>query len=562
MARTTTIILLGSLAVAFVANATFGADMPISAKVTVVKPGKLAKLVSKSDTGFTLPAPGSAEDPTLHGATLTFFDTDLFGAGSASFTLDASGWAGLGQPAGQKGYRYKGQDDLSGGACASVLIKGSVIKAVCKGAEVTLTPPFANTEGVLLGMPAGTASSLRYCAELGGTEKKNDAKVMKRADASAPATCPELPSAFHPDDLIALADDALLGRNNDTPASAAARQLLIDRLSEFSTGLDTTQSGDAAFKQPFTQSGKNGTNILAVIPGSELPNEYVMVGAHYDHLGSNCRVVNVGDTVCNGATDNAAGVTAVLAIGRGIAALPTPPRRSVVLALWDAEEDGLLGSSYYRQHPVVPLANTVSYVNFDIQGANLLPSLKNFTFAVGAETGVGLPALVDQATSGATLSYRRLSYIFGQARSDYVNLIAGGVPTVFFSDSTGPCYHTNADEVSVVDFAKLEQQTRSAYDLTVELANTASPPAFMSPNPALATFADAVNLDEVLTAGLADLALFSPADQTHLMQIQAEIHGFVVDGEANFDSNDVTTMLLDTIDVVDLLTHTACDGFL
>ena len=88
-------------------------------------------------------------------------------------------------------------------------------------------------------------------------------------------------------------------------------------------GLDTTQTGDAAFKQPFVQSRKNGTNILAVIPGSELPNEYVFVGAHYDHLGDAAAPSTSGDTVCNGATDNAAGVAAALAIGRGIAALPT-----------------------------------------------------------------------------------------------------------------------------------------------------------------------------------------------------------------------------------------------
>ena len=286
-----------------------------------------------------------------------------------------------------------------------------------------------------------------------------------------------------------------------------------------------------------------------------------MVGAHYDHLGS-CRVVNVGDTVCNGATDNAAGVAAALAIGRGIAALPTPPRRSVIVALWDAEEDGLLGSFYYVGHPLVPLANTMAYVNFDIQGANLLPSLKNFTFAVGSETGIGLAALVDQAASGAPLDYRRLSFIFGQGRSDYLNLVNAGVPPVFFSDSTGPCYHTNGDEVAVVDFAKLEQQSRTAYETTLALANAVTPPGFVAPSSALATFADAVIIDEVLTAGLADLALFSPTDQTQLMQIQAEVHAIVADGAANFDSSDVLTVLTDTIDVVGLLTHTACDGFL
>ena len=94
-----------------------------------------------------------------------------------------------------------------------------------------------------------------------------------------------------------------------------------------------------------------------------------------------------GDTICNGATDNAAGVAATLAIGRAIATQSTPPRRSVILAFWDREEDGLLGSQFYTQNPLVPLAATVGYVNFDIQGANLLPSLRNTTFAVAAETG-------------------------------------------------------------------------------------------------------------------------------------------------------------------------------
>ena len=94
-----------------------------------------------------------------------------------------------------------------------------------------------------------------------------------------------------------------------------------------------------------------------------------------------------GDHICNGATDNAAGVAEVLSIGREIAQRPKPPRRSVVLALWDREEDGLLGSRYYVQHPVRPLAQTVVYVNYDIQGANVLPSLDTDTFAIGSETG-------------------------------------------------------------------------------------------------------------------------------------------------------------------------------
>src|SRR5438309_596742 len=175
-----------------------------------------------------------------------------------------------------------------------------------------------------------------------------------------------------------------------------------------------------------------------------------MIGAHYDHLGTrsaadgSCHARGTpGGHVCNGATDNAAGVAATLAIGEALRSLPTPPRRSVILALWDAEEDGLLGSLYYVNNPVVPLANTVAYVNFDIQGANLLPSLRRTSFAVGPETGGAvLEDVLRAAVAAEGLGTRPLSYIFGQLRSDYANFVARQVPTVFFSDATGGCYHT------------------------------------------------------------------------------------------------------------------------
>lgn len=553
-------VMLGPLAAAMSPAAAL--DIAIPAKVGVVKPAKLAKMVAKDAAGFALPSPGSADDPTLGGAELAFFDTGIPGAGAATFTLGAAGWTGLGNPAGSKGYKYKGSNDLPAGACTAVLLKPKVIKAICKGVGVTLTPPFASTLAVDLALPAGTTAARRYCAALGGSEAKNDAKGLKRKDAPAPLACAEPPRGFRAGDLLALASDAMMGRDNNTPGSTMAQDYLITALQEMGVaGLDSGQTGDAAYKQPYVQSGKTGTNILAVIPGSALPNEYVLIGAHYDHL-STCRTVDAGDTVCNGATDNAAGVTAALGVARGIAALPVKPRRSVVLAFWDTEEDGLLGSLYYSNNPLVPLASTVAYINFDIQGSNLLPSLRDFTFAIGAETGTTLGGLVGQAASGIDLQERQLSYIFGQGRSDYVNLVNKNVPTVFYSDSTGPCYHTNADEPAVVDFGKLEQQTRRAYDLAVDLANTTTPPAFVAPSSSFATFADAVVLDEVLTAGLADLGLLAPADQTTLTNIQATIHAIVLGGAGNFDNADVITLLTNTVSVIDLLTRTSCSGFL
>ena len=112
-------------------------------------------------------------------------------------------------------------------------------------------------------------------------------------------------------------------------------------------GLDTSKTGDAAYRQAFT----DGTNVLGLIPGKDLPNEYVIVGGHYDHLGTSCRNASPADTICNGATDNAAGAAAALEVGRALASIPGGPHRSVIVALWDREEDGLLGSQVLHATP-------------------------------------------------------------------------------------------------------------------------------------------------------------------------------------------------------------------
>jgi hypothetical protein len=184
------------------AAAARGEDVTVPGIVTVVKPQSLAKFVSKSGLSpFALPAPGSGHDPTLAGAVLRIFDTDDPGAGDVSFPLDASGWEGLGNPAGSAGYKYRGKDDAVDpdpqGTCKVVLLKKKVIKGVCKSPAVALAPPFAASEGVRLGITAGTVS-LRYCATFGGAEKRNDTTLMKRKGAPAPLECAGAPQDRRP----------------------------------------------------------------------------------------------------------------------------------------------------------------------------------------------------------------------------------------------------------------------------------------------------------------------------------------------------------------------------
>jgi hypothetical protein len=346
----------------------------------------------------------------------------------------------------------------------------------------------------------------------------------------------------------ALASDDVAGRDNDTPGSSRAQEILLRRLRKAGRGLNPAGLKAEAYKQHFTFNGHVGTNLFAVIRGRELPDEYVMLGAHYDHLDTrsnaagSCSSTRVpGGRICHGATDNASGAATVLAVGRALKKVR--PRRSVILALWDAEEDGLAGSLYYVNNPLVPLVRTKAYVNLDILGSDLLPTLATTSFAVGPETGSTLAQTTLDAIAAESFGTLPISYIFGQLRSDYASFVAKQVPTVFFSDSTNGCYHTVFDDLTVVDWAKLAKQGRIAYRVVVELANAATTPAFVPPNPNLAAYKDALTLQRVFTLATPDLPLFSPADQVVITGVRDTIDQIVADGPGAFDNADVGVLL-------------------
>ncbi len=358
--------------------------------------------------------------------------------------------------------------------------------------------------------------------------------------------------------VATLAADELGGRDNLTEFGEAAREALIDEFVQFAQPLDGEAGDRAAYLAPFD----NGTNVLALIPGTDLADEFVVVGAHYDHLGSDCLSLDDADTICNGATDNAAGVAAVLQIGRSIAASPDAPRRSIILALWDSEEDNLLGSAAFVAAPPRPLESIIGYVNFDIQGANLSPALANTTIMVGAETGG--PPLIDAATAAtaaSSLDTVDLSLLFGQGRSDHAVFVAAGVPSVFFTDANGPCYHTTGDDLTIVDFDKLGQQIATGEALTRDLMNTDTPPV-IDPAAPIATFDDAAAMNDVLIAVEPDLGLFPDSVVVFYDDFRTQMAAAVADGAEAFDDADIAGLLAGSVQLVDALTQSDCDGFL
>jgi hypothetical protein len=342
------------------------------------------------------------------------------------------------------------------------------------------------------------------------------------------------------------------GRDNLSEGSRRVQDRLVEELEAIAQPLP----GADGFLHPFEQ----GTNILGFIEGTDTPEEVVVLGAHYDHLGHDCPTDVPGDDVCDGAGDNASGVAAVIEIGRRLAA--DPPSRSVVLALWDAEEDSKLGSIAAVQSGVLDLDSVVANLNWDMQGINLLPSLADTTFVIGAETGG--PALEDAVavgTGSTDLLPVDLSLLFGQGRSDHATFADAGVPITFFSDATSGCYHTSQDDMEHLDVEKLARQIDLGETVARAVAGPGARPTFVADTPT-ASFDDAESMLAMVRRVEADLDRFPAEDQATVEQFLAALEAIVDNGETAFGDDDADTLLAGTAGLVELFAEGDCDGFL
>jgi Zn-dependent M28 family amino/carboxypeptidase len=164
-------------------------------------------------------------------------------------------------------------------------------------------------------------------------------------------------------------------------------------------------------------------NVLGVIRGRDpkLANEYVVFTAHYDHLGVSTPDAR-GDSIYNGFSDNAAGVAMLLAIAEQL--MRAPPARSVAFLFFSGEERGLLGSTFYAEHPVIPLANTAAVINLDA-GAPPAPPLE---WRIAGGTNSPLGSLAEQIGKRHNWT---INLSAASPNSDYWPFLARKVPAVF-----------------------------------------------------------------------------------------------------------------------------------
>jgi len=184
-------------------------------------------------------------------------------------------------------------------------------------------------------------------------------------------------------------------------------------------------------------------NVAAILPGRDarLRDEYVVYSAHWDHLGVGAPD-KTGDTIYNGALDNATGVAAVLEIARALAALPNAekPRRSILFLIPTAEEQGLLGAEWYSRHPLVPLAKTAGNVNLD--SMNILAPTHDFV-PLGAERS-SLKAVVEAVARerGMRVSPDSRPEQGSFYRSDHFPFAKVGVPSISLKEGDDYVGHT------------------------------------------------------------------------------------------------------------------------
>jgi len=219
-------------------------------------------------------------------------------------------------------------------------------------------------------------------------------------------------------------------------------------------------------------------NTVGWLEGSDpdLRDEYVVFTAHMDHVGVGAPVD--GDSIYNGADDDASGTSAILELAEAFASLPTPPRRSLVFMTVSGEEKGLLGSQWYSEHPLFPLEATVADLNIDMIGRNW----RDTVVAIGrGESSLGptLEAVVDDHPElGLTMiddPWPDENFYF---RSDHYNFARKGVPILFFFTGTHEDYHRPSDEVDRILFDKTSRIARLIFHLGLEVANADDRPVW------------------------------------------------------------------------------------
>jgi len=255
------------------------------------------------------------------------------------------------------------------------------------------------------------------------------------------------------------------------PAAFVALSSLPPELAALVSEPGDAKGWSARMRSEATVSAVDAPNTIGWIEGSDpvLKDEYVVLTAHMDHVGVG-RPVD-GDSIYNGADDDASGTVTIIELAQAFASLPVAPRRSMVFITVSGEEKGLLGSEWYADHPTFPLAQTVANLNMDMVGRNWTDTI----VAIGKEES-SLGPLVEQVSARhPELDMAVIDDIWPEegfySRSDHYNFAKNGVPILFFFNGTHDDYHRPSDHAERIAYDKMSRIGKLVFYLGYEVAN-------------------------------------------------------------------------------------------
>ena len=230
-------------------------------------------------------------------------------------------------------------------------------------------------------------------------------------------------------------------------------------------------------------------NVVAVWEGDDpvLKSEYVALGAHYDHVGTNCLPAG-NDTICNGADDDGSGTTALLGMAEALAKAPVRPKRSILFVWHCGEEKGLWGSRYFTEFPTVPLDHIVAQLNIDMIGRskkegdtnprNVELTGPDAIYLIGSTM---MSTELGELVNSVNKSFLNITFDTKYDdpkdphrfffRSDHYSYARKGIPIIFFFDGEHEDYHRPGDTADKIDYQKMEKVTRTIYMTAWEIAN-------------------------------------------------------------------------------------------
>jgi Zn-dependent M28 family amino/carboxypeptidase len=279
--------------------------------------------------------------------------------------------------------------------------------------------------------------------------------------------------------LYVYASDYFEGRNTGSRGQKKA----VDFLRQFysSHGIAAAQGTENYF-QPMELNIKGemvqSENVVAIIQGNEYTDEYVVLSSHLDHVG-----IQKG-LIYNGADDDGSGTVALLEIAEAFqdaVAAGQGPKRSIIFLHVTGEEKGLLGSSYYTENPLYPLANTMVNLNVDMIG-RLDPKREdkdpNYIYLIGANKISQELHDISEATN-KKYTQIKLDYTYNDDkdpnrfyyRSDHYNFAKKNIPVIFYFNGTHEDYHGPGDTPDKINYEMLSKRSQLIFYTAWELAN-------------------------------------------------------------------------------------------